>query len=163
MELNLQRTYKLAKLYESNPKMRRLIQDFLESFVQMLHTEGFDPRTVKFEMITPKGEPNKLVLTLQEAQYLDGQTLEQLEERENVRGASYQFVRVLRSFYASLLAENGRMQGLVDACSGLCDCIFNLGAYMLERYDCGRKLRGYAISCGDNAAGDLVFFIHLED
>lgn len=151
---------RLASIYEDRAPLRRVVQRFLQTFFQMTHSEGFDPRTIEFDCIVPRGEPDKVVMTLQRAEYLK----EPLKENDDYqRSPSYQLVRQVRSVYAAFLAENGWLAGFVDNCPGLCNCVFALLRYAAEReYDRQQPIQGATIMCGDNIAGDLVFFVHLD-
>lgn len=159
MEHHLKRTRKMAMMFETKPKIRELVNTFSRKFFEMCKAEEFDIRTVEFEAIVPNSDPRKIVLTLQKANYLDS-PIKEIPPHKN--SASYMLVRQLQSFYASFLADNGWVEGLIDQCPGFCDCVFSIAAYILEQTKGAFDIRGYSITVGDNAAGDLCLFINLE-
>jgi hypothetical protein len=158
MEHRLRSTHEMAELFEDSEPVRKLVKEFSRQFFQMAHSEGFDPRSIEFEGMVPVGEPDKVVLTLQKASYL---TEPITETPPNIQSASYQLVRRIRSFYSSFLAENGWVEGFVEVCPGFCSCVLVLMDYVLERVKSRKALTHFDIDCGDNVAGDLVFFVHL--
>ena len=159
MEHHLQRTRKLALMFETKPRIRELINVFSRKFFDMAKAEEFDVRTMEFEAIVPNSDPRKIGLTLQKANYLDS-PIKEIKPHKN--SASYMLVRQLQSFYASFLADNEWVEGLIDQCPGFCDCVFSIAAYLLEATNGSVDIRGFNITVGDNAAKDLCVFINLE-
>lgn len=159
IESKMREAYRMAELFETSPAIKALITTFAQTFFQMAHSEGYDPRTVVFDGFSPQGEPDKLVMVLQRADYLK-EPITEMPAR--VQSASYQLVRHMRSFYASFLASNDWVAGFTELCPGFCDCIYMLMGYVVQRYTEAHKvLKNFAIDCGDSAANDLVFYIYL--
>jgi hypothetical protein len=156
MKAALERTHKMANMFETKSKIRELINKFSCMFFDMAKAENFDVRTIEFEAIVPNSDERRIVLTLQKANYLDS-PIKDIPPHKN--SASYMLVRQIQSFYASFLAGNEWVEGLIDQCPGFCDCIFSVAAYLMEKTNASVDIRDYNITCGDNTAGDLCFFI----
>ncbi len=154
----LKHNYEMAKMFENNKGIQSLIGRFSEIFFQLVESENFDPRTVKFAHIVPKGEEDKLVLTLQSAEYL---TAPLVEGEVDIKSASYKLVGVVKSFYSSFLTANSSLSGFIDSCPGFCDCIYLIAEYLLERFK-GKDITEFSIMNGDNLVGDLVFYIYFK-
>jgi hypothetical protein len=155
----LKRTRQMAIMFESKENIRKLINEFSRKFFDMAKAENFDVRTIEFEAIVPNSDQRKIVLTLQKANYLDSPIKDIPPHKSS---ASYMLVRQIQSFYASFLAGNEWLEGLIDQCPGFCDCIFSVAAYLMECGGTVADLRNHHITVGDNAAGDLCFFITFD-
>lgn len=160
MKRLLETTYALGKMYEKNPIVRGLLQSFTSKFLQLCNAERFDPRSIVLGVFSPKSEPDKMVVTLEKALYLQ----EPFKvPPPNFNSASQLFVRKFKSLYSSFLASNGRVEDFVRCCDELCNALFVITHYIAERQASSVKtLKGYDIMLGDNLAGDLVFYIYLK-
>lgn len=159
MKLNLYYTYELAEMFSTKRNIRQLLLDYTAKFYQMVHVESFDVRTISMEGLVPKGEPNKIVLSLEHGEYVDSAVKELVD---NKNSASYQLLRAIRSFYAAFLAENGNVFSMVAQSEGFCTSIFSLAMYLYEYTKGNRDLDEYRIDCGDNFGGDLVFYVSFR-
>ena len=123
------RDVQLYKMVANNPNIRKSIMNFVQRIINMIHSERFDPTTVKFEAMVPAGEPNKILVMLKAAEY----TTKPLIEAEVLpNDPNYQLVAFTGSLYKALMENNTEIQSFMHACPELSSFVFVVSLRILE-------------------------------
>lgn len=148
----------MAQVYLNKPKCRQLIDQFAQSFFLVITKEKFDPRRVKFEVSSPVGEIDKIVVLL-----LEGPILREPfhEAPEMINSPSYQLVRNVQSMYSAFLAENSYVRGWVDCCPSFGEVLVAIVNYLVEFLPEDSDLKDYSVEWSDREI-DLVCFIKIK-
>lgn len=158
MEYLLRNSYKMAQMYLNKPRCRHLIDQFAQSFFTVIARENFDPRRVKFEVTSPVGEIDKIVVLLMEGPILR----EPFHEAPELPSSpSYQLVRNIQSMYSAFLAENSHVRGWVDCCPSFGEVLVAIANYLVEFLPTEADLKDAHFEWSDRKT-DLVCFIKIK-
>lgn len=131
-EHNLRRGVELHKMIANNPKIRESIMNLAKRIITLIHDEGYKPESVEFLSISPAGEPRKMTIVLDKAEYHDGAPIK--EEPILPNSSSYRMVTFVDSLFKAILGKNPALAGFIQVCPGLSTTIYCVSNYILENW-----------------------------
>lgn len=124
----------LYKMVMYNDKIKKSVLALGHRIIEMVHSERFDPQSIEFNVMVPKGEENKFHITLIKAEYSTKPIIEAADDQ-----ATTSLVRVVDSLFKAVGATSA-MLGFLNVCPGLCNVIYSVCNYLNEyHYSVNRK------------------------
>ena len=121
----------LFKMMKNNPNIRDSIFGVIRRFIDFTLQGRYNPLTMQFETLTPRGEHNKLFLVLQVAEYME----EPLPEHHyDPYDSSAIMVNHVQSLYQAVLGHNGEVATFIHYCPTLAQNVYSIADYIYEEF-----------------------------
>ena len=120
-----------------NPHIRDTLVELMRQIICIIQTERFDPLTVKFDISSPAGLPDKVVVLLSEAQYSKAPINEAV--LPSPADPNNQLLGFVDSLYKALMENNPTALAWIRMCPSLCATLFSVAAYIYNHYFSHRR------------------------
>lgn len=159
---NLRAGVEMYKMLRGNPKIRESIFGIIRRIVDFTLQGRYNPLTMEFNMISPRGESNKIFMVLQCAEYM-AEPLPEFKYDKN--DSSAVMVGFVNSLYQAILGHNSEIATFIHYCPTLATNIYALtnfiylNFYRYSRKDFSRKM--VWDSYDHHVDGDFIISSHI--
>lgn len=128
-EYQLRLGVELHKMFNYNKNIRRSIDKLCKKMVGVILQERYDPRTVKFTVMSPAGRSNTIRVVLESAEY---STAPIIEPPDHPATSSAAMAGWVDSLYKAVVGDNQEIRGFLMLCEGLATMLYAVARYIYE-------------------------------
>lgn len=128
---NLRRSVELYKMLKLNPKIRASVFGVIRRIVDFVLQGPYNPQTIEFSVLSPRGETNKIFMVLQVAEILDTPLP---EYNPHPGEASEQMVGFVNSLYSAILGHNSEVAMFMEYCPDLATNIYAISNFIYDHF-----------------------------
>lgn len=128
---NLRLGVELYKMLRNNPNIRDSVFGVIRRVIEFTLQGRYDPLTLEFDMMSPRGEWNKIFMVLKCAEYREAPLPEFSYDPHD---SSAIMVNYVNSLYQAILGHNSEIAMFVHYCPTLATNVYALTNYIYQNY-----------------------------